>query len=449
MKIVSLIQRIVAFYCFVTVGSWSLAFAPAASAAPAAIEFWHSMTGDKGKLLEELVGEFNGQPAIKDKMRINLTYVGSYTDGINKLRTSLIAGKGPHLAQIFEIGTQVMIDSGAITPLEDLVGSDKEFGMDQMLPQVLQYYKVGGKLYSLPFATSNPIIYYNAEWFKKAGVAAVPKTFEELESLAEKFTDKNAKTTGITWPLNAWFFEQFMARQGAVLLDENNGRSGRAQKANFASAEGIRYVEWLSRMAGKGVFANVGRDWDPPVQNFQAGRTAMLITSTSDVFVITEKSPFKVLTAPLPIPAGAEKTPGGTIIGGNSLWVLKSKPQTEQKFAYEFLKFMASAGTQRTWHSRTGYFPIRKDVIAALEKEGFYKKHPNAKTAIDQLVNSAQVPATQGALMGVFPEAREHVESALEEVLAGKSKPLQALQHAAERTSKSLARYNKMQAARK
>ena len=420
-----------------------------ASAAPVTIEFWHSMTGDKGKLLEELVNQFNDQATIKDRLKVNLTYVGTYTDGINKVRTSLIANKGPHLAQIFEIGTQVMIDSGAITPLEDLAAGDKEFGMDQMLPQVLQYYKVGGKLYSLPFATSNPIIYYNADWFKKAGIAAPPKTFEELVTISEKLTDKKQKTSGITWPLNAWFFEQFMARQGAVLIDENNGRSGRAQKANFASAEGIRYVEWISGMAKSGAFANVGRDWDPPVQNFQASRSAMLITSTSDVFVISEKSPFKVLTAPLPVPAGMEKTPGGTIIGGNSLWVLKAKPMAEQKLAYEFLKFMASEKTQSTWHTKTGYFPIRKDVIAALVKDGFYKKNPNALTAIDQLVNSAQVPATQGALMGVFPEAREHVETAIEEVLAGKSTATKSLQNAADRTGKSLARYNKMQIARK
>ena len=140
-----------------------------AVAAPVTIDFWHSMTGDKSLLLEQLVADFNKNPANKERIKISMTYVGNYVEGINKLRTSLIANKGPHIAQIFEIGTQVMIDSKAATPLEDLIGQDKEFGLDQMLPQVVQYYKVSGRLYSLPFATSNPIIYYNADWFKKAG----------------------------------------------------------------------------------------------------------------------------------------------------------------------------------------------------------------------------------------------------------------------------------------
>lgn len=427
----------------------SILFAITAQASPVTLDFWHSMTGDKSQVLEKIATEFNSLPVNKEKVQIKLTYVGTYTDGINKLRTSLMAGKSPHIAQIYEIGTQVMIDSGAITPLEDLIAGDKEFGMGEMLPQVLRYYRVNGRLFSLPFATSNPVIYYNADLFAKAGIKTPPKTFEELAEDAEKLTNKEAKLTGVTWPINSWFFEQFLAKQGAVFLDHDNGRSGRATKANFNSPEGLRYTEFLVGLIKNGVFANVGKDWEPPVMNFMSGRTAILVTSTSDVFAITEKAPFKVSTAPLPVPAGMEKVAGGTVIGGNSLWILSKKPTMEQKLAYEFVKFMASAPIQRLWHTRTGYFPIRKDVIASLESEGFYKKNPNAKTAIDQLLNSAEVPATQGALTGVFPETREHIESAIEEVLAGKSDVRSALTKAASRTEIALARYNKMQEGRK
>jgi sn-glycerol 3-phosphate transport system substrate-binding protein len=137
------------------------------------------------------------------------------------------------------------------------------------------------------------------------------------------------------------------------------------------------------------------------------------------------------------------KTPGGTVVGGNSIWILKNKPAAEREAAYRFLKFMASKESQRAWHVGTGYFPIRGDVIADLEKEGFYKKNPAAKTAIDQLRASADMPATQGALLGVFPEARENVESALELILAGYRTPQDALAWAKARTDEALARYNK------
>jgi sn-glycerol 3-phosphate transport system substrate-binding protein len=420
--------------------------APRAVAAPT-IELWHSMAGEKEKLLEGIASDFNAQAGMAGRGQVKLVYVGSYTDGINKLRAALLAGKAPHLAQIYEIGTQVMIDSGAAIPLEDLAKGDASFGLDAMLPQVARYYRVGGKLYSLPFATSNPIIYYNVDWLAKAGAKAPPATWEEMTELAGKLADKKAKTAGLTWPLNSWLFEEFLARQGMPLLDQDNGRAGRATKALYDQDAGVAYVEWVKGMIASGAFANVGRDWDPPEQAFLAGRAAMLITSTSDVFFVSDKAPFKVATAPIPKPK-ASTAPGGTVVGGNSIWVLKGKPAAEQQVAYEFVRFVASAPVQRKWHVGTGYFPIRKDVIDALEKEGFYKQHPNAKTAIDQLIGSAEVPATQGALMGVFPEAREQVESAVEEALAGKASAKAALAAAAERTGKALARYAKMQSAK-
>lgn len=416
-----------------------------AAAEPVQIAFWHSMTGDKGATLQKLVEEFNKRPDILPRFQIRMTYVGAYTDGVNKIRASLIAKKVPHIAQIYEIGTQFMIDSKAITPVEDLLKPIAGPELEQILPQVSKYYRINDKLYSLPFATSNPILYYNVEWLNKAGIKNAPKNWEELEADAQKLSDPVSGKSGLTWPLNGWFFEQQLARQGALYVDHENGRAGRAEKANFASPEGIRYVELIQRLIKNKHFANVGRDWDPPVQNFMAQRSAMLVMSTSDVFVITGKAPFKVGAAPIPIPKETADRPSGTLLGGNSLWVMNLKPETEQKMAAEFLKFILSPSTQRTWHSRTGYFPIRKDVIVDLDKEGFYKKNPNARVAIDQLVASANVPATNGALLGVFPETRLSVENAIEEVISGKSDVKSALEKAATKSESAFARYNRSQ----
>ena len=103
---------------------------------------------------------------------------------------------------------------------------------------------------------------------------------------------------------------------------------------------------------------------------------------------------------------------------------------------------MASPETQRRWHQNTGYFPIRSDVIDALKAEGFYEKNPNAWTAIEQMRSSPEMSATKGALMGVFPEAREHVMTAIEEALIGKLSVEEALKRAKARTEFSLRRYS-------
>lgn len=411
--------------------------------AAAEIEFWHSMASAKGKLLEAIVADFNKSPLNAGKYLVKLQYVGNYTEGINKLRTSMMGGKSPHIMQSYEIGTQVLIDSKAMRPLQDFIDKDKDFPIDQLLPQILSYYKLGGKLYSLPFATSNPIVYYNMDMFEKAGIKKVPADFAELKVVAAKLSNAKDKVTGITWPLHSWFVEQFVARQGAFFLNNSNGRDARATEANYLAPEIAAFISIWKELVDAGSFANVGRGWEPAQQNFTSGRSAMLITSTSDVFEIGKDAKFKVGTAPI-FKAKATDKKGGTVVGGNSLWILANKPESEQQGAWLFMKFMASKDVQRRWHENTGYFPIRKDLIADLEKEGFYKKFPNARTAIDQLLDSEQSLATAGALMGVFPEARDQIETAVEEILSKKSTVEEALKKAKSRTDASLARYNKL-----
>ncbi|NBY20149.1 extracellular solute-binding protein [bacterium] len=245
----------------------------------------------------------------------------------------------------------------------------------------------------------------------------------------------------MTWPLSSWFFEEFIARQGALLVDRENGRLGRATEALYLTPEAIRFVTLWQDMAKEGTFANVGRGWDPPEANFLSGRSAMMFHSTSDVFEVVRKAHFKVGTAPIPL--ADEKNVGGTVVGGNSLWILKDKTPEEIKGSFLFVKYMASSGVQKRWHMGTGYFPIREDLIQELEKEGFYEKFPAAKTAILQLKASALSTATQGALMGVFAEARDQIESAIERVLAGRMSVEEALKKAKFQTDDSLRRYNR------
>ncbi len=418
-----------------------------ASAAPVkALQFWHSMSGEKGKLLQGIVAEFNKANASKG-YEVQTQFVGTYEEGLNKLRTALLAKRGPHIVQITDIGTQVMVDSGAVTPLQDLIGADTTFPLKEILPAIRRYYEIEGKLYSLPFATSNPILYYNVDAFQKAGLKRPPETFAELEAYSRVLSDKSAKVTGITWPLHSWFFEQFLAVQGKLLVNSENGRKGRATEALYQSPEAIEFVSLWAKMVKEGSFANVGRGWEPAEQNFLAARSTMLITSTSDVFEIARKATFRVMTAP--IPRRFRENQGGTIVGGNSLWILGHTPVEEQKLSYEFIKHMASKESQKKWHMNTGYFPIRSDLISDLEKEGFYEKNPAARTAINQLKAAPEIAATQGALMGVFSEARVHVESAIERVLAGQSDPKEALIKAKQQTDEALGRYNKSMGGKK
>ena len=174
-----------------------------------------------------------------------------------------------------------------------------------------------------------------------------------------------------------------------------------------------------------------------------SGQAAMMISSTSDVTQMTKafnQKGWELGTGFFPRPDNVPRQ--GVIIGGGTLWLTKDHPPEELQAAWEFLKWISQPEQQVTWHKGTGYFPIRKSAMTLLQQEGWFNKFPNYKVAFDQLLQTKTSVATQGALIGVFPQLRSAVQNAIEKVYEGKATPEAALQEAAQKTNKELDKYN-------
>ena len=78
----------------------------------------------------------------------------------------------PHIVQVFEVGTQTMLMSGAVYPVYQLMADHGyEIDWNDFVPPVLSYYSTAdGNLYSMPFNSSTPILYYNKTAFAQAGL---------------------------------------------------------------------------------------------------------------------------------------------------------------------------------------------------------------------------------------------------------------------------------------
>ena len=411
------------------------------------IQFWHAMGGWRIELLKGMAEDFM---KLHPDIEVEVQYTGSYRETLNKLIAAVKAGTSPHVVQIYDIGTQVLIDGDIAVPMQDLIDKDPTFDIAKFMPQVLNYYRVNGKLYSMPFNSSNPILYYNKTLFKKAGLDPnkPPRTFEELIEYCRKLTVKdengNIIQAGITWPLHSWFFEQFMAVQNAPLVDNNNGRTGRPTKAVFNNEAGRRFFRLWYTLSKEGIMINTKKeDWTGARQLFASQKVAMLISSTSDVKLMmdmSKKNGFELGTAFLPRPKDAKA--GGVVIGGGSLWIIKGHPKKEIDAAWEFVKWMAQPEQQIKWHLNTGYFPVRKDAVEQLLAEGYYAKYPHHLTALLQLLLSVQTYNTRGAIIGAFPEIRDIIETAVEDMINGVKTPEEALAWAEKQATKAIAEYN-------
>lgn len=410
----------------------------AASPEGQTITFWHSMGGVNGEAIEYLIDKFNSENTYG--ITVDAQYQGSYDDAINKLRSAQIGNMGADLVQIYDIGTRFMIDSGWVIPMQELIEAD---GWDagQIEPNIAAYYTVGDTLYSMPFNSSTPILYYNKDMFEKAGITEVPDSLLGIASIGQDLLDKGGAGEVISLGIYGWFFEQFTSKQGLEYVDNGNGRDGAATSVVFDSnGAGLNILNAWKDLYDKGFAPNVGRGGDAGLADFSSGKAAMTLGSTASLKQILNdvNGKFEVGTAYFPKVSDADE--GGVSIGGGSLWALNNEDPAKEKAVWEFVKFLVSAESQAYWNAQTGYFPV---TTAAHDEPVFQENietYPQFMTAIDQLHDSS--PESAGALLSVFPEARQVVETEIENMLNGSQTPEEAVNKMAESINQSIEDYN-------
>ena len=110
--------------------------------------------------------------------------------------------------------------------------------------------------------------------------------------------------------------------------------------------------------------------------------------------------------------------------------------------ALTFLLYFTNTENAASWHQLTGYIPITKSAVEALEAEGWFEENPNSAVAGAQLAGSAATSATAGAIVGAFPAIRDHITTAIEQVLVNDRDVTEALTEAKELADETLEEYN-------
>lgn len=402
------------------------------------ITFWHSMGGVNGAALDYLVDKFNTDNA--QGIKVEAQYQGEYDDAINKLKSAQIGNMGADLVQIYDIGTRFMIDSGWIIPMQELIDADG-WDKSQIEPNIAAYYTVGDSLYSMPFNSSTPLLYYNKDMFDKAGITQAPESLSGIASVADDLVKKGGAGEPISLSIYGWFFEQFACKQGLNYVNNGNGREAAATAVEFdQNGAAVNTLTAWKTLYDEGYAPNVGHGGDAGLADFSSGKSAMTLGSTASLKQIMEdvNGKFEVGTAYFPKVSDSDQ--GGVSIGGASLWALNNEDEVKRAATWEFVKFLVSPESQAYWNAQTGYFP----VTTKAHEEPVFKEnlaqYPQFGTAIDQLHDST--PQSAGALISVFPEARKVVETEIENMLNNGTAPEEAASKMAQQINKAIEEYN-------
>ncbi len=407
------------------------------------IVFWHAMTGEGQKALEKIVDDYNKS---QDEVVVDAIFQGSYEESIVKFKAVSGTKEVPDLVQMNDVSTSFMYRSGAVVPMYEFIKEDKNFDESKLEDVLLNYYRINGNLYSMPFNSSTAILVYNKDAFREVGLdpEKAPKSYKEIEEYSRKLvkTNKNGVVDryGFSIISYAWFIEQLLANDNSLYVDEENGRNGKLPTKVVYGKQLPVILDWMRRMNTEKLATNYGREWNTTRSAFNSGKVAMFLDSSAGITGVIKNSNFEVGTAFIPNESGEFN---GSIIGGASLWITKSENKAKQKAAWDFVKYATSKDVQAFWSSKTGYFPVNKESYNTDLMKATMEKMPQFKTIVEELEATNKNTATQGAILGVFPDVREKMVEAMEAVSEGKDSKKEA-QNVEKASNRIISRYNRI-----
>ena len=414
------------------------------------VTFWYGLGGLLGNVVQATVNKYNES---QSKYYVKAIFQASYDDTINKINAGLASGDLPNVAQIFEAGTQRMIDTKKIIPVQDLLARDGLLSIiDDLEPAVRANYTVNGKLYSAPFNSSTAMLYVNRAAFREVGLDPDKRawSYDELIEAARKLTvkDSSGKTIryGIALYPESWFFEQIHAVNDTFFGEPNNGRTARMEKYTFNNPIAEAYFEWQKKMIDEGTAIYFGTGGGAAAGAAYAnGEAAMYFSSIASLRTLiasAERAGKGVEVGTVYMPRNPDAK-GKTIVGGASLWITNTGTPEQQEGAWDFVKWSLRPEVQAEWAVNTGYYPVvRKAYELDIMKQGL-ERFPQFQVAIDQIRLAEITDANSAHISGVFVSMRQDVIKALDDYFTGKvATAKEALDAAVARANEKLEEYN-------
>jgi sn-glycerol 3-phosphate transport system substrate-binding protein len=408
------------------------------------IMWWHAMSGELGKQLEKLAADFNTS---QSDYRIVPSYKGNYTETVTAAIFAFRSHGQPAIVQVNEIATATMMAAkGAIYPVFELMRDESEaFAPAAYLPAVTGYYTdSAGNMLSFPFNASTPILYYNKDQFRAAGLdpEVAPKTWPEV-GLAAKRLRASGVVCGMTTSWPSWIHvENFSAVHNLPISTRANGFDGFDAVLSFNNPLMVRHIAQLAEWQKDKLFDYSGRSTSAEPR-FQNGECGIFVGSSATRADIKANSKFEVGYGMLPYWPDVAGAPQNSSIGGATLWVLRNRPRDEYNGVARFFGFLSKPEIQAAWHQNTGYLPITRAAFDLTRAQGFYDRNPGTAISIEQITRKAPTENSRGVRLGSFVLIRDVIDDELEQAFSGKKSARAALDSAVERGNRLLRQFER------
>lgn len=357
---------------------------PATIDAPVEINFYNynlASAGIGADGTKKLIAEFE---AANPNIKVNGIGVPAQ-DMAARIQADIAAGKGPDIAQVvFQDLDYVARNMGAAA-LEDIIPADElKAHFEGMSPNGLKLGVIDGKSWALAYTFSTPVLFYNADLFKEAGLDPdhPPQNWEEVEQAAKTVQDKTGKKgfdacmLGVSGGASDWMMQSVILSAGGRTMSEDR------KTLTFAEPKAVEAVSMLRKLADDGVFEN--NAMNTTIQNMGSGDLAMFLCTSAlqSALIAGAKGKYDLRNTTEPGFGDALAVPTNS---GSGLAIL-SKDPVKERAAWELMKFLTSKHGYTIITSEIGYLPLRTDIVDDPAYLGdWVKAHPLVKPNLAQL----------------------------------------------------------------
>ncbi|MGE4527743.1 MAG: ABC transporter substrate-binding protein [Rhodospirillaceae bacterium] len=407
------------FLRFLTAGlAVACAAAPAFADAPVTITVAYAYGKIFRPIHADIAKEFNKlHPEIKVDLQ---SPAANYEDLVQRTLAGLNQDGAPDIS--FQAVNQIrqFVDAGQAMDLTPFTSADARWSAPHgYYPSMMDLGKFGGRQMAIPFAISTPILYYNADLFRKAGLdpERPPKTWPEVRAAAKNIQALGNEYGGIFYDYlisGNWGYQALLFSEGGAMMNADETR------VTFADAPGKRAARLLRGFVDDGSM----KDWTRAQgeQSFIAGRVGFYVSTTAWLKGVQDKARFDLRTALFPVGStGLRSLP----CGGNGAVIFTKDPK-KAKAAYEYAMFAAGPVGTAIMVRNSGYMPQHEKGAENLKD--FYEANPDFKTSIQQIPAIAKWYSFPGRNTLKIIDV---IKNSLQSVVAGRTKPDAAMDSAA------------------
>jgi sn-glycerol 3-phosphate transport system substrate-binding protein len=408
------------------------------------ITFWESASEANLTTLQSITNGFNSS---QSKVHVTLVTQAGYDDTWQKYEAGLSNGQLPDVVQLEDQRTQEAIDTDSFLPVQSCMNAAK-YSTSDYLSRPLDYWKVNGVQWALPFAVSAPVLYYNQNAFTKAGLnpADPPQTLSQLLADAKAL---KASGSGTGLVLDPWHLETWLSSANQLFVNNSNGRTARATKAVFDTPTAVTIFSDLSQLVRSGdatTNPSTGPDEYDNLLGIGSGKYGMTIDTSAALGTITQLlssgqySSVKLGVGPFPAYSASVK--GGIEPGGSGIYISSKVPALDQAAAWDYMSYLMNTQNVAAWAAGTGYIPVRKSSTQTATIQKLWATDPGYKVAYDEINNGVNSAATSGSVIGPYDDVRTDELNAEISMYTNGVKPATAVKNAQSNIDSTIQSYN-------